>query len=194
MVFPPKDEVQAILADFEDRMAAILEGAWQEWLDVPRRAALSPRSRASMVFDFIRRRALEEFDSDPEIRAIPKGQTVHFLFHDKVLLRFKKANTRGLGSNIETQAVIEFIDPQMSLLPLPPIYHVEGCYHLDKLATKMALLTVAARQRNKRLWTYEMRRSADTRVMPLPMAPRHDGGLPEVRVRKSAEKPAKQGE
>jgi hypothetical protein len=164
-------------------------------LDVPRRAAFSPRSRASIVFDFIRRLALEEFEGDSNIRAIPKGQTVHFLFRDRVLVRFKKANTLGIGSNIETQAVIEFIDPQMSLMELPPIYHVEACYHLDKLATKMAVLTISARQRNHRLWSYAMRRTSGGAVVPLPASPPPaDSGAPEVRIRKPADKTDAQGE
>jgi hypothetical protein len=59
--------------------------------------------------------ALEECHDDPNIRAIPKGQTVHFLFRDQILVRFKKANGAGVGANIETQAVIQFVDPQMNI-------------------------------------------------------------------------------
>ena len=89
-----------------------------------------------MVFDFIKRRALEEFDGDPNIRAIPKGQTAHFLFRDQVLVRFKKANVSGLGSNIETQAVLDFIDHEQTIPgSLPDLFRVEVCYHLDDLAT-----------------------------------------------------------
>jgi hypothetical protein len=195
MIHPLIEDVQAILEDFEDRMARVLERAWQEWLELPRRAALSPRSRASIVFDFIRRLALEEFDRDPNIRAIPRGQTVHFLFRDRVLVRFKKANTRGLGSNIEPQAVIAFIDPQLSLIALPPIHNVEACYHLDKLATKMAMLTISARRRNHRLWSYPMRRTSGGAVVPIPFVPPiADRGAPEVRIRKPADKTEAPGE
>lgn len=102
MPYPPMTAVKDILEDFELRTRSILEGAWEDWLAMTNRAVFSARSRASMVFDFIKTRALAEFDGDPNIRAIPKGQTVHFLFRDRVLLRFKKANSSGLGSNIET--------------------------------------------------------------------------------------------
>jgi len=141
-----------------------------------------------VIFDFIKARALTEFDGDPHIRAIPKGQTVHFLFRDRVLVRFKKANSAGLGSNIETQAVIEFVDPQIPLFAMPPIYHVEVCYHLDKLATRMALLAVTARQRNTKLWAYELDRPASAAVIPLPEPPA-DSTPPEVRPRKPIDKP-----
>ncbi len=196
MTIPPIDEVQNILSDFEIRLRSILEGAWGEWLTCTNRGSLSPRSRASMVFDFIKRRALEEFLDDSNIRPIPKGQTIHFLFGDRVLLRFKKANSSGLGSNIETQAVIEFIAPQLQLLDLPEIYHVEACYHLDKLATKVDLVTVSARRRYSKLWSYEMRRSSSGIVVPLPTAPQSpdDNSPAEVRPRKVAEKPKALGE
>lgn len=186
---PPQDLIKKVLEDFELRMRGILEGAWEDWQAMPHRGLMSPRSRASVVFDFIKARALAEFDGDPNIRALPKGQTVHFLFRDRVLVRFKKANWAGLGSNIETQAVIEFVDPNFPLFALPPIYNIEVCYHLDKLATRMALLAVTARQRNTKLWAYELDRPATAVVVPMPEPPPADSKPPEVRPRKPLDKP-----
>jgi hypothetical protein len=189
MPLPQMSDVKAILEDFELRMRSILEGAWEDWLAVTNRSVFSARSRASMVFDFIKTRALAEFDGDPNIRAIPKGQTVHFLFRDRVLLRFKKANSSGLGSNIETQAVLEFIDPQIPLFDLPKIFRVEVCYQLDKLATRMAALAVTARQGKTKLWSYELARPSVGAVIPFPEPPSgNDTAPPEVRVRKPADK------
>jgi hypothetical protein len=131
---------------------------------------------------------------DPNIRAIPKGQTVHFLFRDRVLLRFKKANSSGLGSNIETQAVLEFTKPQIPLFDLPPIFRVEACYRLDKLATRIAALTVNARQGKTRLWSYELARVTGAEIIALPPRPSGDNALPEVRVRKLTDKPETRGE
>lgn len=185
MPVPTIDDVRPILRDFELRMRAVLEGAWDEWMDVPNQMRYSPRSRASMIFDFIRLRAIDEFDGDPNILVFVKGQTVHFLFHDRVLLRFKKANSIGLGSNIETQAVLDFIDPQLSFSGLlPDIFRVEVCYHLNKLATDMDHLAVTARQLHRKLWSYELQRPASAEIEPFP--PQTDGGgsPPEVRVRK----------
>jgi hypothetical protein len=186
---PPQNVVKKVLEDFELRMREILEGAWQDWQSMSHRALMSARSRASVIFDFIKARALAEFGGDPNIRALPKGQTVHFLFRDRVLVRFKKASPSGLGSNIETQAVIEFVDPQIPLFAMPPVYHVEVCYHLDKLATRMALLAVTARQRNTKLWAYELDRPASAAVIPLPEPPPADSTPPEVRPRKQIDKP-----
>jgi len=186
MAIPPEPAVKSILADFELRIRAILEGAWEDWLKEPNRGMKSARTRASTVFDYIKHRAVAEFDGDPHIRVIPRGQSVQFLFKDEVLIRFKKANAVGLGSNIETDAVLRFIDPQMSLPDLlPEILRVDVCYHLDTLATKMETLTVAARDKNQKIWSYELARPATGAVLPfepkLPVGPDSIGT--EVRPR-----------
>ena len=181
---PTVDFVRPILCDFELRMRRVLNAAWDEWMEVTDRGRFSARSRASMVFDFIRTGALEEFDGDPKIHVIVKGQTVHFLFQNRVLVRFKKANDAGLGSNIQTQSVLDFIDPQFELPDLlPEIHHIEVCYHLDRLEMHMDQLSVTARQRNRKLWSYELQHPPSAKILPFPPAP--DGGErpPEVRVR-----------
>lgn len=172
MLIPQTDHIRPILRDFELRIRTILEAAWEEWLEIPDRARFSNRSRASVVFDFIKRRAIAEFDIDPNIRVIIKGQTVQFLFRDAVLVRFKKAGRSGLGSNIETQAVLEFVDPQLNIPDfLPEVYRVEICYHLNPLATQMDELAVTARVRNRKLWSYELERLETGKIIPLPTSP-----------------------
>ena len=102
-----------------------------------------------------------------------------------MLVRFKKANNAGLGSNIQTQAVLDFVDPQLEIRDLlPEIHHIEVCYHLDKLATHMDQLAVTARQGNRKLWSYELQHPPSAEIVPFSPAP--DGGErpPEVRVRK----------
>jgi hypothetical protein len=196
MGIPPIDDVREILSDFELRMRSVIESAWKEWLEVPNRARFSARSRASMVFDFIKTGALVEFNGDPNIRAIVKGQTVHFLFRDRTLVRFKKANSAGIGSNIETQAVIQFVDPKLTIPGLlPEIYRVEVCYHLNKLATEIETLAVTARDRGRKIWSYPLQRPASGEIVPLP--PRGGDTPPapaQVRIRKPVERPETTGE
>lgn len=178
------NDVRPFVRDFELRIRKVLEAAWDEWMEIPNRGRLSPRSRASIVFDFIRAGAISEFDDDPNVMVILKGQTVHFLFENRVLLRFKKANDSGLGSNIETQAVLEFIDPQLELPGmLPEIHRVEVCYHLDELATRMDLITVTARRRDFRLWSYELECPPSADIVQIPPSLDGDTPPPQIRVR-----------
>ena len=167
MTIPSEPIVKSIIGDFELRLREVLEGAWDDWLEEPNKARKSARTRASTVFDFIKHRAIAEFDGDPNIKALPRGQTIKFLFKDQLLVRFKKANSAGVGSNIETQAVLRFIDPQMSIPDLlPEILHAEICYHLDALATKMESLEVTARDRKRRIWSYQLARPEAAAVLP----------------------------
>ena len=142
MPIPAQADVKSILSDFEDRLRGVVDAAWQEWLELPNRArfVFLPRVRAVMVFDFIARNAISEFDGDKNIVVLIKcRQTVHFLFNDTVLLRFKLGNSKGVGSNIETQAVMDFIDPQ-GVIPglVPDIMKVEVCYSPDHLGLDLA--------------------------------------------------------
>ncbi|QND51689.1 hypothetical protein HB779_07085 [Phyllobacterium sp. 628] len=172
MSIPTEHAVKSIIGSFELRIREILEGAWEDWLLEPNKSIKSARTRASIVFDFIKHRAITEFDGDPLITALPRGQTIQFLLKDEVLIRFKKANASGLGSNIETTAVLRFVDPQL-MIPdlLPEILRVEVCYHLDALATKMEILTVGARDRKRRIWAYEVARPANSDVLSFELKP-----------------------
>ena len=150
--------VRHIMGKFETRIREVFERAWQDWMEMPKRAVFSARSRASLVFDLLKNHALAEFDGDPDIHIIVRGQTVMFLFQDCVLVRFKKANSAGLGSNIETQAVIAFVSPQVNIPGLlPDMVKVEVNYHLDKLATRIKSIAVTARDGGRKLWAYEAR-------------------------------------
>ncbi len=185
-----QDKVRSILSDFEFRLHSILQKAWAEWQEMPKKGVLSARSRASIIFDFIKRFAIEEFDGDEDIHALPKGQTVKFLFQDQVLIRFKKANAKGIGSNIETQAVLEFVDPQLKIPDmLPEIFRVEVCYTFDKLATKVETVAVTKRDRHQKLWSYPIFGGESGEVVPMPTRAPDPEMPPTVRPRKPAEKP-----
>ena len=83
MPTPSQGDVKAIIGNFEDRLRAVVDRAWQEWLDHPNRGrfVFLGRVRAVLVFDAIARHALAEFDKDPNIRVMVKGrQTVRNLY------------------------------------------------------------------------------------------------------------------
>jgi len=174
MPVPNQDEVKALLAKFETRLRSVVDGAWREWQEFPLRGRFifQRRARAVIVFDFIARLAVAEFDGDPDVRVDVKKQTVHFLFRDQVFLRFKKGNEKGVGSNIATQAVLDFIDPQ-GVIPglVPEIMKIEIVYTPDKIGVGLEEVAVVARGLQKRIWAYPLDRpSAVIEPMP-PRAP-----------------------
>lgn len=157
MSIPDQTEVKEILGDFEDRIRAVVDRAWQEWLDLPNRGrfVFINRVRAVLVFDFIARLAQQEFADDPNIHVIVKRQTVQFLFRQSVLVRFKKGNAKGIGSNIITSTVLDFVDPERTIPGLvPEIMKVEICYSPDTLGLALYEVAVVARNEDRRIWAY----------------------------------------
>lgn len=182
MSIPDQADVKTILKDFEDRIRAIVDLAWKEWLAIPDRSrfVFMRRVRATLVFDFIARNAIAEFDGDPNIHVIVKSrQTVHFLFKDVVLVRFKLGNSKGVGSNIETQAVLDFVDPQ-GVIPglVPEIMKVEVCYSPDDLGMELREVAVVARNRRRRIWAYQIERGDSAAIVGIP--PRAPDTTPPV--------------
>jgi hypothetical protein len=170
---PKQADVQATLRDFETRLRAVVDRAWKDWLALPGRGGFVflARVRAVLVFDFIAKHAIAEFSDDPNIEVMAGNrQTVHFLFKDKVLVRFKKGNARGVGSNIETQEVLNFIDPQ-GVIPglVPEIMKIEICYRTDAVGLALDEVAIVARAHRTRVWAYPIGPSAPSAdVVPMP--------------------------
>jgi hypothetical protein len=194
MSVPSEAAVREILEDFHVRLRTVVDGAWAEWIAIEWRGKLvyEPRARAVLVFDFIARRAREEFAADANIHVLAQKQTVKFMFKDQVVIRFKKGNAKGVGSNIETQAVLDFIDPQRTIPGLiPEIMKVEVCWNPDDLGIDLSEVAVVARDKNKRLWAYGLDRAAPAAEV-VPLRPRTPDPTPPQIVPRVA--PPKEGE
>ncbi len=164
------EDVKDVLADFAPRLRSVMDTSWNELQDVFKvRRFMYPRTNANMYFDILAQNAIAEFDGDEHIRVLAKKTTVQFLFNDRVLLRFKKGNAKGIGSNIETQPVLDFIDPQLSIPGLlPDIHRVEICYQPNVLGTQLQEIDVVARDRTKRVWAYPLEGKKLPDAIPLP--------------------------
>lgn len=169
MSIPAIEDVQDILDEFQDRLRGVVDRGWSEWIDCELRPRLIfKRSGSNNVFDFIARHALEEFGSDPDVHVISKGGTFQFLFCNQVLVRFKKSNSKGVGSNIETQATLDFVDPNRDIPGmLPDIMKVEVCYLPDVLGTGLQEVAVVARNRTSRVWSYALEPATVAEIVTL---------------------------
>jgi hypothetical protein len=189
MTIPLVGDVRPFMEDFELRLRDVLEGAWGDWLALPPEchSKFDKTTRANCIFDFAKHRALATFGSDSAVRAIPNGRSVKFLFRDRVLVRLKKANPRGLGSNIPTQAVLEFISPQLPLMDLPEIYNVEILYTEDVLAKSIRSIDAVFRMGYQRIWSWELARAASASVVPI--SPRPDAPLDGSSIQPATARP-----
>jgi hypothetical protein len=189
--FPLIDDVRPLIGPFELRLRKVLEDAWNEdWLKtVPEdcRSRWDATTRANVMFNFVRHRALAEFHGDDGVKAIPSGRSVKFLLGNRVLVRMKKASPKsGLASNIPTQATLEFINhPQYALFDNLNVYCVDVLYVEDSFATRIESIIAACRWGLKKLWSYEIQGAAEAAggtVIPMPQRPT-DGSPPPPLVR-----------
>jgi hypothetical protein len=169
-----QSEVEPIIGAFADRLRAVLDRAMEDWLANPDRSRYRyGRTRANIIFEHIIRHALVEFDGDgaETVKALVEAQSVKFLFRDSVLARFKKGNAKGVGSNIETGAFLNFVEPQGSFAGLPDIHRIEIVYQLNFLGTDYAEVAVVARDRNTRVWAYPLTARPTADIIPLTPRP-----------------------
>lgn len=169
MTLADQTAVEATLKDFEPALLRIVHGAWAEVRKLPLEAPLEfARTRACLVQDIMVRRAKAEFADDPRVRMVSRDETVKFVFDEAVIARFKKADASGLGSNIQTQAVMQFVDQQQELPGLPDVHKIEVLYHLNKLQTQIEHVMVVARDDDQMLWDYPLRAGESAQVVMFP--------------------------
>lgn len=179
-------EVRAVLSRRDGAMLGIVRGAWADWMSLPGRPRLRfRRTRANVVHDFMVGRAMTAFAGDAEVRSIVRDETAKFLIGGRVLLRFKKGDGNGLGTNIATQAVLAFTDPQLVIPGLPDVQKVDVAYILNDLETTIERVAVSARDNDALLWSYDLDDGTGAVVLPLvqPDAPDEGGNIVRLRRR-----------
>lgn len=190
--------VRSKLAPYEGRIRSVIDRAWVQYLAIPCRFKfLFPRTRANIVFDLIAGEMLREFDGDASVRVIQKNETVKFLVGGELLCRIKKANGSGLGSNIQTQEVMDFIcqEPGIPGL-LDDVHKIEICYFEDVTGAEIASVHVTARDNDVKLWSYEIDReesAASGDIVPFPTI-EPDAHPPEIEPKPAKKYEAGEGE
>lgn len=170
MILTDERAVRAALAKYEPALFQAVHKGWKDWQGSTHNRPLifTARSRACLVYDYIVQRAIAAFDGDPAVRIILRDETARFIFTDKVVLRFKKANGNGLGANIRTQATLSFVEQQQELPGLSHVQKVEVVYVLNALQTQVVEVLVTARDGDVRLWHYALAPDTTAEIIPLP--------------------------
>jgi hypothetical protein len=189
--------VRSVLtAEREERITDAYNRAWNDWWSNSDRTKLSrwPRTRANTFFEYLANHLITEFVNDSGVRFIFQRESFKLTIDDKLVVRFKKANTNGVGSNIETQAEITFGEPQTDLPGMPGLQKVEIVYTLNATETAIAELTVAARNGDKRLWGYNIGGTGGAMVVPLVQPPVPVSGVDQMVVPKKSSTDEQSGE
>jgi hypothetical protein len=176
---------RAILLPYEAKLSSAIAGAWEDWKALPLAGHLlfPGRSRACLVFDFFVSRAINAFANDDAVKVLRRDETAKFVFSGQVVLRFKKADDSGLGSNIQTQATLKFVDQERQLPGMPDVHKVELVYMLNRLQTQIEEVAVVARDGNVCLWSYPLTTAANAAVIPLPLTGAPEPARVKVKVK-----------
>lgn len=190
MIRADENTVRAALQPHHDIIFRAAHGAWKDWQALPLsgRLLFPGRSRACLVHDFIVQKAIAGWSANPAVRIIQQDETAKFVIGETVLLRFKKADDRGLGSNIPTQAFLNFAEQQAELPGIPNVHKVEVVYVLNRLQTQIDHVVVVARDGDVRLWGYLVTPESTAEIVPLPIAA--SGAEPERGAKITIKKPA----
>jgi hypothetical protein len=189
MIRADENIVQSVLRSYEDAIFKAVHGAWSDWRELPLggRLLFPGRTRACLVHDFMVQRAIAAWTGDSAVRVIRRDETAKFVVAGQVLLRFKKADDRGLGSNIPTQAALDFAEQQHELPGIPNVHKIEVVYALNRLQTQIDRVVVVARDGDAVIWDYPIVPVATAEVIMLPTQTSESPKSARVRVRKTDE-------
>lgn len=165
-----ESEVRSIItAEREERINRAYSQAWNDWWGNSARNKLSrwPRTRANNIFEYLTNHLIDEFAADSEARFIFHNETFKLILENRLVIRFKKANNKGVGSNIGTQAALEFCELQTDLPGMPGLQKVEIDYALNVTESAIDEIIVMARNGDKRLWRYNIAATGGAEVIPL---------------------------
>ena len=172
-----EEDVRSILTlERERKIERAYAKAWSDWWDNENRLQLSrwPRTRATNFFEYLANGLLPEFPDGSGARFQFKDETFFMVLDERLVIRFKKADKKGMGSNITTQSFMEFCDPQQGLPGMPGVQKVEIVYTLNVTETALSEIIVVARNGDEKMWSYGLNSSqggAQVLTMPQPKTP-----------------------
>lgn len=128
-----------------------------------------------MVFERIAVRLQEQFIDDPGMHFDFANETVKITIDQRLWARCKKANAKGLGQNVPTQANDLFCEQDM-FAAVAPLDKIEIVYVVNTLGTDISSVLIQARDGDVRLWAYEiddtaLASTAPVITMPTPATP-----------------------
>ena len=103
---PGPTEVQAILAPYSSELVDCIETGWHDYhseVTESGRARLEARTRASIVSDFARDRAMNVFSGRPGLRPCMDLGFFKVYVDDRIVIRFKKLDSELLAANVQTE-------------------------------------------------------------------------------------------
>ncbi|MFJ2566010.1 hypothetical protein ACIO02_24220 [Streptomyces sp. NPDC087568] len=185
----------SLLQPFQDQLDQCFRNAWdrwQEWLKALEGspADVSPRSRANVLYDFIKAEAVTQFLGIEHVRVRQERGFLVIQIRDRVAIRFKKFRGRKLKtSSIRTDQAMAFQGQALEFAnEIEPMTHLVAGYLLDKFELDLEKLAITCTLDGEHIWApIEIIPDAGQGgvTIPMPMPPT-DGPRPVIRSTRKA--------
>ncbi|WP_157754942.1 hypothetical protein [Variovorax boronicumulans] len=145
-----------VIEHLESHLGALddlVRGAWGDVCALPSscQVAMSPRSRASLVHDFMLVRAARYAECTPKVRYFERQLMHGLVFDGRYAVRFKKFDEDNRSKNQPTQQVTEF-RAQVELEGIDAAHHLEVGYIADVLGTDILDVRLACPSGRGNAW------------------------------------------
>jgi hypothetical protein len=173
---PVEGYIKPNVRPYEDRIAKVVTRAWDAWWkSAAKKTYAYRRVRACAVHELMVREARKEFESDRDVHIINGQETIYLLIKNRVILRLKKGDDRGLGQNNHSQQSLAFVSANADVdalpLGLPDVQRADVTYLLNPLETRIERVLIVGRDGRKKLWGYPIYPREATPVAVLPLRP-----------------------
>lgn len=168
-------EADDALSPHREALGSSIHNGWQRWRDLiednPDLAFIvSSRSRAGLVYDFIRHEALKAFHGVPEVQVSEERSFLLLTFNEKIVLRFKKFRDKSMRTaSSPTKQAQEYAN---QVLPgMEALTHLVAGYLPDELGLKLDKTAITCMQGSDLLWVIELDLGIDDGSIAAPVKP-----------------------
>jgi hypothetical protein len=155
------EDAHSALSGYFPRLWSIVDGAWVDYeTKIPPevRAVASPRSRASLVHDFMVKRSFEMAEACQGVSIVKHKLMFTLVFesaHGFIAMRLKKLGEDGTSKNHLTKQVIDFRN-QIEIPGIGARFHLEVGYILNKTQDSINSIELVCPSGNKPYWMAEV--------------------------------------
>ncbi len=185
MPYISKIEAENLLKPFFPDIVGAVHDAWKEWVSSNVAADMQhKRVRADNIWNQFLAHCKRRLDSHPDVRFELFNGMVVLIFHDRILVRFKKGDGRLLSRNSRTQSALEFHDCTIDMFG--GVGRLECVYVLNREETEIERVVIVQRHKNQILWAIRIDGDqVDARNAVIDFPPRSPSGTAADRVIKS---------
>lgn len=154
-----ENEAVQLAGKYFDRIANVINSAFMDYIhalnemnSIGIKTDFKARTSASLIHDFIRTRAFEEFDDETNVKVSEFNGIFGLLILGKIFIRFKKLGRDLSTSNVRTDQVELFDKQQLELPGLGQLTMLTAGYVPDITYTSIHNMYLTCRRDDQIVW------------------------------------------